>query len=155
MRSGTTILMAFAAILGAASASHAEMDGYWTTFPSENEATLGMLFPEYSEHELVGLILRCNINSQIVEIFQDTGNTSRQDGAIIALVIDGERENIKAVSEFNDMNEVWDNVAKLPYGSPVARKIAASKSLALASNPGLLPQQYESAKSEWRKDCRL
>lgn len=155
MRIATTTFMTCAIILGIASASRAEMDGYWITFPSENEATLGMLFPEYSENELVGLILRCNISNRTVEIFQDTGDTTRQENAVIALFIDGQRVDVDAVSEFNDMNEVWDSVARIRYDSPVVQKIAASKSLALVSDPELLPRQYEAAKNEWKEYCRL
>lgn len=155
MRIATTAFTAFSISLGAASASHAQMDGYWTAFTDENGGSLGMLFPEYSENELVGLILRCDIGSQTIEIFQDTGHTSPQQNAIVALIIDGERVDVDAVSEFNDMNEVWDSVARVPYNSPAAQKIAASSSLSLVANPDLLPLHYEAEKNAWKEGCRL
>ena len=155
MRIAKTTFTAFSIILGAASASHAQMEGFWTAFSDESGASLGMIFPEYSENELVGLILRCEISSRTVEIFQDTGHTSRQENAIVALILDGERVEVPAVSEFNDMNEVWDSVARIPYDSAAVQKIATSNSLTFATNPELRPQHYEVAKNEWKEGCRL
>jgi hypothetical protein len=129
-------MLAAAALLGLmlpAAVAQSEPYGYWSVNNAPDGVKLGLVFPDYSPNEFVGLLFICTPGTQTVSVSADSPQALEAGASAEVEIVAGDRRAAyRGTAEYSEMDDATKIAFTTTLSDPIFDAMAHERTLTVS-----------------------